>query len=425
MGDSDDEGRGGAASDVPAGPIMGPIYQMWESTLEKLKLLDYETNFCSVAKGRMPFNRVHFVFPGANPSVQLDDFFDICAWLCFEISRSGDTFKRDQFDDPNTVVNKLMLALRQLDFRSTFPPTKLRTAHGEPVCTVLEFLADKALSSKKFTWVAPKYPVAEEEQQQADLDEEEAGDEINDEAEGAVDDELFFQESIGAEPEVSLDNSAHHMLTSHIDPVAWKTELERVGPRLRAQQQLASNEWRAHVDQTVSSKSQIEQLLSIAQGDLKSLNRDVAEGLGKMQTREKYINNQFVSAGQDFKEIRQKLELLENKCSSAQEVTSKLNNELSELGERADELKDMLESKDSGIHDTSPLVRIKAALQQLKNEVYSFDLRVGVISNTLLAHKVSSSSRKKFGSRIARKKNWKNHGKHDEHSHDLSGEDDE
>ena len=70
-----------------------------------------------------------------------------------------------------------------------------------------------------------------------------------------------------------MDNSAHHMLTSHIDPVAWKTELERVGPRLRAQQQLASNEWRAHVDQTVSSKSQIEQLLSIAQGDLKSLNR--------------------------------------------------------------------------------------------------------------------------------------------------------
>ena len=112
-----------------------------------------------------------------------------------------------------------------------------------------------------------------QEQQQADLEDEEAGDEIDDEAEGAVDDELFFQESVGAEPEVSLDTSAHNMLTSHIDPVAWKTELERVGPRLRAQQQLASNEWRAHVDQTVNSKSQIEQLLASAQGDLKSLNR--------------------------------------------------------------------------------------------------------------------------------------------------------
>lgn len=86
---------------------------------------------------------------------------------------------------------------------------------------------------------------------------------------------MFFQEAGGAEPEASLDTSAHHILNSHIDPVAWKTELERVGPRLRSQQQLSSNEWRAHVDQTVSSKSQIEQVLSSTQGDLKSLNRSV------------------------------------------------------------------------------------------------------------------------------------------------------
>jgi len=120
-------------------------------------------------------------------------------------------------------------------------------------------------------------------------------------------------------------------------------------------------------------------------------------------------------------QVKQKLEQLETKCSSTQDVTSKLNNELAELGERADELKDMLESKDSGIHDTSPLVRIKAALQQIKNEVYSFDLRVGVISNTLLAYKVNNTTRRKSGSRLARKKNWKNHGKQDDH--DSGGED--
>jgi len=135
---------------------------MWESTLEKLKLLDYENNFCSAVRGRMPFSRIHFVFPAANPSVQFDDFVDISAWLCFEITRNQDLFKRDQFDDPNTVANKLMLALRQLDFRSTFPPTKLRSAHGEPVCTVLEFLTDKALASRKFRWTAPTYPAADE-----------------------------------------------------------------------------------------------------------------------------------------------------------------------------------------------------------------------------------------------------------------------
>ena len=134
---------------------------MWEAALEKLKLLDYESRFCST-KGRLPFSRVHFVFQGSNPSVQFDDFVDICAWLFFEITRNPDTFKKDQFDDPNTVANKLIVALRQLDFRSSFPPTKLRQAYGEPVCTVLEFLTDAALSSRKFKWEFPTYPEAEE-----------------------------------------------------------------------------------------------------------------------------------------------------------------------------------------------------------------------------------------------------------------------
>ena len=154
--------------------------------------------------------------------------------------------------------------------------------------------------------------------------------------------------------------------------------------------------------------------------------REVADGLGKMQTREKYINNQFVSAGQDFKEVKQKLEQLEKKCGSAQEVSAKLTNELTELTERSDELKENLESKDSGIHDTSPLVRIKAALQQIKSEVYSFDLRVGVISNTLLISKINNVSRRKTGPRNSKKKHWKNHqseGKNDEDSGLSGGED--
>jgi intraflagellar transport protein 57 len=200
---------------------------------------------------------------------------------------------------------------------------------------------------------------------------------------------------------------------------------ERVGPKLRSHQQLSLNEWRAHVDQTVSSKSQIENVLSNTQGDLKALNRDVSEEMNKMATREKYINNQFVSIGQDFKEVKQSLEELETKSGAANEVTSKLQNELAEINERADEMKDTLESKDSGIHDSSPLVRMKAALQHIKNEVYSFDLRVGVISNTLLASRIHNLARRKHGPK-KHKKHWKNHHHHeDKHDDDSYGEQDE
>ena len=391
--------------------FQGPIFTMWENTLEKLKLLDYENSFCS--KKRSPFNRVHFVFPAANPSEQFDEFVDLCAWLFFEISQSSDIFKRDQFDDPNTVANKILLALRQFDFRSSFPVAKLRQAHGEPACTVLEFLVDCALEKAKIGWGMPMYPASDEGAQDEPEDDEEEKDEIEDEVEGTIDDDLFFQENTAADgPETSLDTSAHHMLTSHIDPVAWKTELERVGPKLKSQQHMSLNEWRAHVDQTVTSKAQIEQVLSNTQGDLKSLNRYVADDTNKMSTREKYINNQFVSVGKDFKEIKQKLEALEVKSGAANEVTTKLMNELAEISERADEMKDTLESKDSGIHDASPLVRMKSALQHIKSEVFSFDLRVGVISNTLLASRIHTLSQKKVPHHKKHRRHWKNHHRH-------------
>jgi len=149
----DDNGDGGDAQ-MPLGPAIGPVYEQWESALEKLKILHYETGYCG--KGRKQFHRVHFVFPGANPGVQFDEFVDLCAWLCTIISRD-EIFKRDQYDDPNTVVNKLLLALRGLSFDLSFPSQKLKTAHGEHTCAVLDFLCDKALQARKFKWGTPQY----------------------------------------------------------------------------------------------------------------------------------------------------------------------------------------------------------------------------------------------------------------------------
>lgn len=122
-------------------------------------MLHYEAGFCS-QKGKKAFSRIHFVYPGKNSSQQFDDFVDICSWLCVEISQQPDFFSRDPYDDPNTVANKLMLALRQLEFKSSFPSQKLKQGHGEAVCTVLEFLTDKALASKGFKWGVPVYTEA-------------------------------------------------------------------------------------------------------------------------------------------------------------------------------------------------------------------------------------------------------------------------
>lgn len=129
---------------------------MWENSLEKLKVLNYESEYCN-ERGRKPFNRIHFVYPGKNPSTQFDEFMELCSWLCYKCSGDLELFKRDPYDDPTTVANKLMLALRSLDCRLSFPAQKLRTPYGENVCSVLDFLTDKALSIVSFRWGQPKY----------------------------------------------------------------------------------------------------------------------------------------------------------------------------------------------------------------------------------------------------------------------------
>ena len=92
------------------------------------------------------------------------------------------------------------------------------------------------------------------------------------ETEDDVYDEAAAAASVQDDIDNSLDASTHQILQPAIDPIAWKTELERVGPKLKSQQLFSANEWRSHVDQTVTNKSQIDKVLNDTKGDLKSMN---------------------------------------------------------------------------------------------------------------------------------------------------------
>jgi estrogen-related receptor beta like 1 len=253
---------------------------MWENSFEKLKILNYEKDFCKKFN-RKPFHRVQFVLPAANANNQFEDFYSICSWLCSEITKKSDTFKPEQFDDPNTIVNKLLLALRQLDFRSNFPPQKFKTPYGEPVCMVLDFLTDKALAAKGFQFAAPVYANMDdaEQPQGGDEDEEENEEIVEEDAHGldAGENEEQLLNSSFEENNLRLDSSVdmstHNIIQAAIDPIEWKTELERVGPKLKANVTLSTNEWRSHVDQTIGSKEQIEKVMSGSHSELQMINK--------------------------------------------------------------------------------------------------------------------------------------------------------
>jgi intraflagellar transport protein 57 len=77
--------------------------------------------------------------------------------------------------------------------------------------------------------------------------------------------------------------------------------------------------------------------------------------------------------------------------NSVTEMTAKL----AELMEEVDELKEAMADRGNKMSEASPLVAMKHSLQQIKDEIKTFDLRIGVVSHTLLSTKVKLSKAEK------------------------------
>ncbi len=117
--------------------------------------------------------------------------------------------------------------------------------------------------------------------------------------------------------------------------------------------------------------------------------------ISRIDNRETFLNGQFPTISHQYKDIKIQLDEWINKNKNLNENLNTCTNELSDITEKLNEIKDIHDSQDNSNSDTSPLVKIKAALQQIKSEIQNYELRIGVVSNTLLTakHTAIKSSR--------------------------------
>ena len=384
-----------------------------EHVSDKLKVLECARRFCA-ARDQPPLDRWCFAAPARNPSIQFMLFLDLCSWLMAEITGDTGFFRVDKFDDPNTSVNKLMLALRKLEFGLDFPTSKLKQAHGEAAVGVLDFLTDRCVE-KNFQWRHPEYSGEAEEEAAADEDADVGGG-IEDEIEAVEEEETLFKESAPAD--VEEDDPAykaqHEILKSGIDPLVWQTELERVGPRLRVAAAAAGGkEWRAHIEQTKLNEEKIREVMPATEKQLKAMGERVSDARDKINLKENYINKQFEHDKQSYATLKQELDAVERSFNESTENVNKLTNELGGIAEQLDEMKGTMADRGNSMTDTSPLVQIKQALKQIKQEVVTFDLQIGVVGHTLMQQKL------RHGSPNTNGKGFKMRGKHNADSYDI------
>lgn len=374
-----------------------------ELLVDKLRLLDYERDFCKKKKPhRKPLTRAYFAVPppSNNQSEQFYYFSSLAAWLLQQAGMEYPSPK--EFADPIETCTNIMNALKRLGFATpSYHAAKLSTAHGKEVVGILDALIDLVLEKRGFSLKRavyqpdnyPEHPDVEDDADAANAAAGEMADEVGEQKE-EEEEEAYMDGLRPPEKNSGLEDAADkQILASKVDPTLWKLELERVGPRLRITLASDAKDWRSHLDQAHQHQTDILNAWPESKTHLDRLGTDLNGSLDKLITREKILNEQFDHLLQQYRAQRIQLIDLQETYNKRTESISERNNELHRIQEQLEEVKRIMDERGSNISDTSPVVRIKNAIKKLTEELREMEVRIGVVSHTLLSLNVKDKHR--------------------------------
>mmetsp|Transcript_45177 Transcript_45177/g.118578 ORF Transcript_45177/g.118578 Transcript_45177/m.118578 type:complete len:446 (-) Transcript_45177:90-1427(-) len=357
-------------------------YLLMEEILERLKMHNYERSMPGSFK---PLTHTYFAIASGNPAEQFHYFCAVCAWL---MSLQGITWRApSQLDDPNSAVSELFGQLQQIGAPTNYPPQKLKMGYGDNCCLVLKHLLDALPIEFK------RAEYAEEdayEEAAVDEDAEVDVDEMADEVGAAdVDEEQYFGGGDGGEggPAAKLTDS---ILDSTVEPAAWQIELERVTPLLKMQILSDPKEWRNRLVNTKSHQEKVASLAPETYVMLDRLSEDMERTLQAVRKSEQKLNSQCKDGVDEFAAKQDKLQEVQDEYNAKSEAIAELTNALSAVSDELNAIKGKMDERGTSMTDTSPLIKIKSALARLKEERKAMDVRLGVVTHSLIAKKLKS-----------------------------------
>jgi len=122
---------------------------------------------------------------------------------------------------------------------------------------------------------------------------------------------------------------------------------------------------------------------------LQGLQRDLASLNERIKTKETFINSNFDL--QDFASTQNELKKVTAQHTALSESLMNLQIDHKSVCEEVDEVKSKMESLSSTVTDTAPIVRIKDAFQKLRTETRKIEVKIGVLSHTLMQAKSNSA----------------------------------
>ena len=209
--------------------------------------------------------------------------------------------------------------------------------------------------------------------------------------------------------DLASDKKATAMIEPTVDAQVWRAEVDRVAPKLAAAPlsslghvhassgghssggggSVQKGEWRAHLEQSTRSNAIVTSLLPTSKGSLERLSEDLNQLLELVRGREKSINISFKHLMIEHKSCAEKTTESQLAVQAVQGTVNKLSRELSAISEVLEEVKQNIEEKGNSVTDTSPLIKVKAALSSIRAECRSLDLQIGVVSHAVLQARIT------------------------------------
>ena len=109
----------------------------------------------------------------------------------------------------------------------------------------------------------------------------------------------------------------------------------------------------------------------------------MSDTIERVTKQEQVLSAQFEHLGGDFKILQTKHTELDSRYQAMNASVGKLTGDLNGLTEKLGEVKASMESQGNSMTDTTPLVKIKGAVQTLNEEVQEMEMQIGVVCNSL------------------------------------------
>lgn len=282
-----------------------------------------------------------------------------------------------------------------------FAPTKLKTGSGQAVCQVLDELSTQAISGKKFSFKKPVFQAeGQEDDEEVGGDDQDGGEDMADVVQDKgndKEDEIADFGGLGAQEPVEETNEMRDLDTgiieSSIAPEEWLMEVERVAHKLKINQNTDAKEWRSHLEQTKKYAEQVQKGLPDMRYKLEKISDEVTKALDNIQKKENLLNKTFTGMAGDYKSQAEHTKGLTETYTKLNQSVQDLEAQYYEINEKLNSIQSRMDEHGKSLSDTSPLVKIKKAITQVKNDIRTIDIRIGVVSNTLMQSKLKEKNR--------------------------------